>query len=109
MGVRSDLLKKRDPVRYELSDGTNVYIKPLSGKERANYIKKIKEFENEDYKTSAYIISISLVNEDLSPVFSENEFDEILSLPGGIIDEIVSNALDANGLKSEAVEKEIKN
>jgi len=109
MGIRDSLLKKRQPVERDVGADEPVFIKVFSGKDRAHYVSMNEEFQNQKdetgktgQKSNALIVAMSVVNKDGSPVFSENELDEILTIDGTIIDSIVSASLDVNGLSENS-------
>ena len=55
------------------------------------------------------LVSKSVVDENGSRIFKDEDRDDILSLPGKLLDVITKEALNLNALNPEAVEEEVEN
>lgn len=114
MGLREEILAKNDrrvePVDVPEWDQT-VYVRSLSGTERAKLMQFVKK---EDVLTMAmspiHLVVMSCCDEHGNRLFTDEDFDALADHDANALDRIASAATKLNGLHSdEAVEEAKKN
>lgn len=98
---------KKQPIDLDIDE--KLFIKSMSGFDRASFVRFSAD-EKELSLQNAFLVSISLVDDDGKYVFDGVEpVDILMCLEAEDIDKIVNESLDLNGLSEKASKKAKKN
>lgn len=94
-------------VRIEALD-CDVRIRPLSGLERIEYIKKTVDIDEDDtiggIKMMAELVALSVIDEDGDRVYDEGDFESVLCMNLKGVRQIAEQAQVLNGFDLEEAE-----
>ena len=110
MGIREALAAKRAPIEVDIGIGEPIYLRKMSGHDRAKYLDVVSGLDGENsgvasVTISAHILIISMVDEDGNKLYTEDDLDAVMSLDIDLIDGIVNEAASINGLSGDSVEE----
>ena len=88
----------------ELSEGS-VIIREFTTSDREKFeLLALKAQEGQAKNLKAQLIVISLVNENGSRVFGDDEVDKISQMPSTVTEKLFNSILELNSMNSDAVE-----
>lgn len=109
MGIKEALAAKRKPMEFDIGIGEPIYLRKMSGHDRAKYLDVVESLENQNsgiasVTISAHILIISLIDKAGVNLYSVEDLDEVMGFDIDRIDSIVNEAAKINGLSGESVE-----
>lgn len=114
MSIRDKLKSRKKREKIELCD-TDLYVRTMSGLDRADFMDLSESFDNDGKgktlaRKNAALVSISLVDEDGGQIYTIDELDTLLEeMDASDIDLIVKTSLRVNKLTNEEQEGQEKN
>lgn len=108
--ILSKAVLKRETVTVPVLGG-EVVLQEMSGAQRDAWEQSLQARDKNGnlVNTRAKLVVATLVNEDGTRVFSDDDVDLVGGLPSGVLDRICDAALRLNHLRPEDVEEAKKN
>lgn len=119
--TREQILNRtcRAPVDVQVPEWDNetIYIRYVTGKEKAKIMSRVQEMtdengfkSNEDvYQMMVLVLVFTLSDEQGNRLFTEEDVEALMEKEGNILEQLYTVASIQNGLGAESLKTEVKN